>query len=277
MPENHNQVEEALRRSRDVATAINHLLSLSLSLENISLQEFLEKAVELILSIPWLVFKAKGAIFLLENGSLVLKAQNGLEEPVRKACARLPLGRCLCGRAALTGEVQFAETLDERHEVSYKGIEPHGHYCVPIKSPEKIYGVLNLYLHEGHRRDEKEEEFLIAFADALAGVIERKQAEEALRKSEKKFRAIFDMSQDAMYILDLEGKILTANQAACERLGYSSGEMKGKFLTDIVSPKDAALISERMEKLLATGRHIFEITCYQRWKSNPGGSKCYSN
>ena len=57
----------------------------------------------------------------------------------------------------------------------------HGHYCVPIRSSDrKVLGVFTVYLRQGHPRDEKEEEFLGAVAYVLAGIVERRRAEEKI-------------------------------------------------------------------------------------------------
>ena len=168
-----------LQRSLDTSKTLNRLLDLSL--QKIYLPELLEEALKVILSIPWLVFENSGAIFLLENDQLVMAAQSGLEEPVLKTRAKLPLDRSLCGKAAHSGEVQFTSSLDVSHKIDFKGRKPHAKYCIPIKTQQKVYGVLSLYLHEGYSHDKKEEDFLIAAADILVGFLERKNAEEKVR------------------------------------------------------------------------------------------------
>ncbi len=55
---------------------------------------------------------------------------------------------------------------------------PHGHYCVPIVSGERTLGLVNVFVKEGHKRKESEEEFLVAIANTLAGIIERHRANE---------------------------------------------------------------------------------------------------
>ncbi len=191
------KAEEKIQRSYDIQTALSALLHISLL--DISFEEQLEHTIDQILAIPWLTLQSKGAIFLVEDepGVLVMKAQRGLAEPVMTACARLPFGKCLCGRAAVSGEIEFADHLDKRHEVQYEGIKPHGHYCVPILSGDKVLGIINLYLKEGHRRDEREEEFLRAAADVLAGMIERKQAEEKVKTAS--LDTIYRLSRAAEY------------------------------------------------------------------------------
>jgi signal transduction histidine kinase len=79
--------------------------------------------------------------------------------------------------------VQFADGLDDRHQIRYEGMAPHGHYCVPVVAAGRVLGVVNLYVREGHRRDQREEEFLLAIANTLAGIILRRQAEEEVHRS----------------------------------------------------------------------------------------------
>ncbi|MEK6743284.1 MAG: PAS domain S-box protein [Nitrospirota bacterium] len=176
------QAETEIQHNHDIQTATNYLLSLSL--EDVSLENILERALENILSVSWLVLQRRGGIFLVDDdsGELVMKVNNGLSERIQKICSRVPFGRCLCGRAAATSKLQFAARIDERHEVNYEGIIPHGHYCIPILFAGKTLGVLNLYLQEGHPRIQKEEEFLTAIANTLAGIIVRKQGEETIRQ-----------------------------------------------------------------------------------------------
>ena len=59
-----------------------------------------------------------------------------------------------------------------------------------------------------------------------ASEIGRKRAEEALRKSEEKHRTLFDTSPNGIVIATLEGKILDANQAYQDMLGYTLEELK---------------------------------------------------
>ncbi len=184
----HKLELEEIQRYYDIQNVVNTLLRFSL--ENNSLEKILKYALDLILSISWLTFESKGCIFLVENDPdvLIMKVQNGIPEPLGIECARVPFGKCLCGKAASTQEVQFADCLDARHEIIFGGITPHGHYCVPITYAGRTRGVINIYIREGHSRNQIEEGFLISIADTLAGVVERKLAEDALLESEKKLR-----------------------------------------------------------------------------------------
>jgi len=89
-------------------------------------------------------------------------------------------------------------------------------------------------------------------------VTERREAEEALRKAEKEFRTIFENANDGIIILDLTGKILEVNGVVCRRLGYSREEFLQMNVRDIDNPYNAALLAERISRLLVTSHSIFE-------------------
>jgi two-component system NtrC family sensor kinase len=175
--------ERRLQRDVDTQNALSSILRVAL--EPVLLERQLERTLDVLLALPWLSLKAQGCIFLADGpeGQLVLAAQRNLAPQLQVSCATVPFGHCLCGRAAATRSVVFASCLDERHETRFPGIRPHGHYCIPIDSGKQLLGVLNVYVDEGRERDPEQEAFLAAVADSLAGIIERKRAEERLEAS----------------------------------------------------------------------------------------------
>ncbi|HAJ57459.1 MAG TPA: hypothetical protein DCL35_06790 [Candidatus Omnitrophica bacterium] len=177
----HKETQYRLKRNYDIQAALNRILSVSL--ERASLVELLEHALNEILDISWLSLESRGAIFLVEDdpNTLVLKVQRNLAVPLQTICNFVPFGKCLCGRAAQTGELVFSGYVDARHENIYTNMPPHGHYCVPLKSASgKVLGVVTLYIKVGFRRDPKEESFLMTLAGVLATIIERKKIEDSL-------------------------------------------------------------------------------------------------
>jgi PAS domain S-box-containing protein len=65
------------------------------------------------------------------------------------------------------------------------------------------------------------------FTAFIRDITDRAQAEAALRASEASYRAIFDSSNDAVFIHDVEtGAILDVNRKACDQLGYSAEEFR---------------------------------------------------
>ena len=56
-------------------------------------------------------------------------------------------------------------------------------------------------------------------------ITERKQADEALRESEEKYRVLMNDARDAIILADMEGKIVEANKKAEELTGYTKNEL----------------------------------------------------
>jgi len=171
-----------LLRALENERTLNALLRVAVRHE--PLEVLLDECLDLLLSVSWLSVLPRGGIFLADEGrrELRLVAQRNLPPALLKSCALVPYGHCLCGRAALAGQILHAACVDHRHEVRYPGMMPHGHYHVPIRDGERIVGVIVLYLPEGHPADPHELAFLGAVADILALVIRHRRAVEELER-----------------------------------------------------------------------------------------------
>lgn len=214
----------SMSRSLHIKTAINDLLSLSL--EPLPLDTLLDRLLENILATPWPGLGAKGAIFLAEpgTGALLMKAHRGLPPPLAEKCAKVPLGRCLCGRAAATRQVVFSGGPDVRHEITYPGMPPHGHYCVPIISEKKTLGAFMVYTGEGHKEDKDAVFFLQSLAGILSGIIQRRLAED-----EKALLSdVLEQAFDAVIITGTDGKIQYVNRAFERITGFARQEAIGR-------------------------------------------------
>ncbi|RJQ50457.1 MAG: PAS domain S-box protein [Desulfobacteraceae bacterium] len=62
-----------------------------------------------------------------------------------------------------------------------------------------------------------------------------RQKEEVLRRSEKKYRELYDQAPDMYYSLDRDGAILDCNETTAQMLGYQKQELVGRPLTDFMS------------------------------------------
>ncbi|MGC1396378.1 MAG: PAS domain S-box protein, partial [Coleofasciculaceae cyanobacterium] len=84
---------------------------------------------------------------------------------------------------------------------------------------------------------------------------ERKQLENQLRSSEAKFRRLFEANIIGIIFPDLSGRILDANDAFLEMVGYTKEELQqGKVRWDTMTPPGYELVDKRsQQQLLATG------------------------
>ena len=90
-------------------------------------------------------------------------------------------------------------------------------------------------------------------------ITERKRAETALRESELRYRTLIETSSDAIFVMDLTGRILSANPAAVRMHGYSIEELLSMRIQDLDLPNDAADLPDRMRRLRAGESLTFEV------------------
>jgi len=115
------------------------------------------------------------------------------------------------------------EEMEESGEVERIGTPSLDWMGVPLKRGNATYGVLALQTYEENiRYGEKEKEILVFVSQQIASAIESKQREEALRKSEERYRTLFESAAYGVFRSTLEGKFLDVNPALVNMLGYSS-------------------------------------------------------
>ncbi|MDP3150607.1 MAG: PAS domain S-box protein [Ignavibacteria bacterium] len=93
----------------------------------------------------------------------------------------------------------------------------------------------------------------------LREIEERKQYAEALRESEIKYRAFFENSMDSILLTSPDGRIFSANPAACSMFGYSEEELIKFGRSAVVDTSDPRL-SLMLEERTLTGKAHGELT-----------------
>ncbi len=151
------------------------------------------------------IFTKGGSCFLNNSASLLNIPQN--ENPIFN-----PRNRCI-------------------HE-GYSSIA-----LIPIRNKEKIVGLIQL-------NDRKENKFTSTIIEILEGIasnigesLMRKQAEEAMQHSEKKYRNIFENAREGIFQTNIDGSYISVNPALANMYGYSTPEELIKSRSNI--SKDA--------------------------------------
>jgi PAS domain S-box-containing protein len=85
----------------------------------------------------------------------------------------------------------------------------------------------------------------------IQDITERKRAEEALKESERRFRALFDNTPDGIVLADPENKKFTmGNETFYQMLGYNSDEIQNLGVMDIHPAEEVNHSADQFEKLL---------------------------
>ncbi len=138
------------------------------------------------------------------------------------------------GRAMLIPQSDF-DRLVALGEVELVGSPSPAWLGVPLKTPTATIGVLVVQHYQNENAyDIRDLEFLDSVGAHIALAIERRRAEEELRKSESIFRLLFEHNPLPTWLHDADTlEFLRANEAAVELYGYSHEEFEKMTILDI--------------------------------------------
>ncbi len=140
------------------------------------------------------------------------------------------LGRGLTDYLIRTGEPLLAtpeilQAMEDRGEVARNGSRSLDWMGVPLKVNNHTFGALVVQTYSKNiRYGERDKEILTLVAHQLASAVEIKRNEQALRRSEARYRSLVQSSVYGIYRSSLEGRFLDVNPALITMLGYESAE-----------------------------------------------------
>lgn len=155
---------------------------------------------------------------------------------------------------------------------------------VPLKSGKKTFGVLVVqHYSQDDAYTEKDKNMLVFVSDQIAAVIGRRQAERALKESEKKYRMLFNSMMDAFAfheaVYDEKGmfvdyKYVEMNPMYERFIGLKREQVIGKSVRQLFPDRGQQWI-DIYSKVIKTGEHVrfefyheeqgkyYEVNAYQ--------------
>ena len=113
-----------------------------------------------------------------------------------------------------------------------------------------------IWVRDSARVDRDANGRVLYYEGSLENITKRKQAEEALRDSEARFRALVESSSEHIFMLDHDGTYLFSNNRV-DQFGLESGEsLVGRHLRDVYPPEVAESYHQQLEQVLDTGQAV---------------------
>ena len=116
------------------------------------------------------------------------------------------------------------------------------------------------------------EKLEVSSTDLRAEIDERKQTEEALRESEKKYRTILERMEEGYFEVDLNGKFTFFNDSMLKILGYSEGELDGMNIREFTDEQNLKKVLKTFDKAKGPG----DVSKASRWELlKKDDSRCF--
>jgi PAS domain S-box-containing protein len=142
------------------------------------------------------------------------------------------------GQPLLVNE-EIQMELEARGEVDLIGVPSDLWMGVPLKSANGVLGVAVVQSYTDPQCYSKDDLELMTFISGyITMALERKLAEQALRSSEERLRAMYEQASVGVALLSTDGRWLTVNERLCEIVGYSREELLQMTARDITHPDD---------------------------------------
>ncbi|HEY1376487.1 MAG TPA: PAS domain S-box protein [Gemmataceae bacterium] len=177
-----------------------------------------------------------------------------VEEFERASCSRtFAKGEGLPGRAWATGEPAWI--LDIAHDTNFPRLAPAvGHglrsaFACPVIVGEQTLGVIEFFIRRIREPDPGLLEMMNTVAGQVGQFIERHEAEDRLRRSERELADFFENATEGLHWVGPDGTILRANRAELDLLGYTAEEYVGHKIAEFHA--DEGVIADILRRLQA--------------------------
>ena len=152
-------------------------------------------------------------------------------------------------------DVQIGESVYQQTITCVSDSQRVRVYSTNISGRVKAEAALRQARDELEKRvQERTKELLAANKRLQKEIAEKLRAETALRESESRYRTLFETSPDTIMLVNLEQKILFANQQAARMHGYRhTKNLIGVKFAELIVPEDREAVGQSIAKTLEKG------------------------
>ena len=162
-----------------------------------------------------------------------------------------PAGKTFTAYVIKNGESILIDEDKAKTMIAEGKIQQYGSMCkvwlgVPLKIGKEIIGAVVLQNYEDMTAfNDKHLEIIKFVSGQIALAIQRKQAEDAIRDSEERYRTVVENSYSGITLIDSDYKIIYANDMTSEICGYSRDELLDMDFRNILEEDSLKIVVDR--------------------------------
>jgi PAS domain S-box-containing protein len=147
-------------------------------------------------------------------------------------------------------------------------------FSFPVKHGKRVLGGINFFSSRNFSPTAEFLNIMSSIGIQVGQFVVRKKAEEELKISEERFKALFNQAAIGIAKVGLDGKFLQPNNRLCEIIGYPKEVLTKKTFQDITHPEDLFNSIDYLKRLL--NYEIEGFTTHKRYL-HKNGSILYVN
>lgn len=248
-----------LEKNQARLSALNEISSVVT--QSLDLKEVLSTALEKVAA----VMNVEVVLIYLvdhETAELELLAHKGVSQELVAVVDRMKVGEGFNGAVAALGQAMVVEDTSSDPRLSREEVRREGLYAqliVPMRFKGTVIGTLCVAVHHSRHFYPDEIELLTTIGNAIGVALENARLYEEQRRtaaelevSERSHRVLFECANDAIWVQDLKGNIMRANQAAARLFGSDVETLKAINVRSVLK-EDGLEVARRMRKCLLNG------------------------
>lgn len=201
-----------------------------------------------------------GVLIYLINAKneLVLRQYSGIPAEFAQQIDHLKVGEGFNGCVALTGQPTMIENSSSDPRLSREAVKKEligAQFIVPLTAQEKVVGTLCALSRTVKHFTRDEEQLLVLIGSELGVAVERAALSEEKERAGRRFKELFENAHDAIWVQDMDGKIMAANQAMADFTGYSLEQIVGGEVIRSLTP-DALKVAREVRRKLLSGIEV---------------------
>lgn len=149
--------------------------------QSLELESVLNRAIDQVLELLQL---ESGEVRLIENGQLVLRSARRVSNAFIESERVIPLGQCMCGKVAQTGELIAIEDVSKTPALAKSACaceQFRSVLSVPVRTANRVVGVIHVATRAPRTFDTEERDLLMAVGQQIGVAIEKAQLHEQLK------------------------------------------------------------------------------------------------
>ena len=170
-------------------------------------------------------------------------------------------GQGLPGRVLMSGEPVWM--VDAPNDVNFPRAAAarrsglHAGFAFPVRDRRGVIGVMEFFSGELREPDERLLATMTVLGTQIGQLVARRQADEKVRASESRLRAMLEAALDAVVTMDADGRVIGWNPAAEVIFGHRARDVIGRDMAEVIVPPRLRERHRRgLARFIETGRGV---------------------